>query len=1076
MKNSMSVIKIILFTIFVNCSAAYSYSKVRFEHLTIKQGLSINWIYSICQDREGFIWFGTWYGLNKYDGYTFTSYIHDPDYKKTGLLDNNINTIHEDKYGRLWVGTYNGLHLVDKITGQITPFLNQDGNPTTNVITTITEDKKDNLWLGSFVYLQQFNYNTKHYKLYELPNGWVNSILSDSSGKLWIGSTVGLYRFDPVQNRYTLVRIKNSPDGQPGVTTTYLDQEGVLWVGTNGEGLFKINTKNKSLKADSFNPGNLLNQNITVNGIIEDNKGLLWVGSSDNGLQSINKRTNSVVSYKFDPSDPGSLNSNTIQSIYMDKTGNIWVGTTNGINKIPSQIKPFFTYQFKRSSFTRTDDNRVESVLQDKTGLIWLAMPAGLVKLDSTLNRIAYFPFNPFDLQKQTGQWVQAVYEDRKGQVWIGTDHGLQLFSKSSGKFIRYPFTPPIPFPLKYYSITEDTEGKLWIGGEGGLVAFDPVKNQYTYYHNDPEDSTSLQTNFLRGAMASSTGDIWVYSVAGVSRLNQETGKFKHYTPGDSTSTKTTNEADILDMYEDTQGIIWIATSQGGLNRFDPETNLFSYFTTKDGLSSNNIESIIGDDKGNLWLGTNRGITRFNPKTKLTTIFDENDGLPDNEFIRQSKYKRNGELLFGNLNGLVVFNPDSIRENEEIPIIHITDLKVLGKSVPIIQKEIELSYNKNYLSFDFVALSYNAPEKNQYAYKLEGLDKDWIYVGTRRYASYTNLNPGKYIFHVKGSNSDGVWNEEGKKISIVINPAPWATWWAYTFYVLFAGLLLFSIRRFELNRQRKNSEIKESKLRAEAAELQAKAAEAQAKVIQAENDRKTKELEEARNLQLSMLPKEIPQLPNLNIAVYMQTATEVGGDYYDFSTKEDGSLNICLGDATGHGMKAGTLVSMMKSLFTAESVKLEIGDFFISANTALKKMSLDKMMMAFSMLNIDRTNKIQIANAGIPPIYIHRKNTNDIEEINLKGLPLGAMKYAKYEIYETELNSGDTILMLSDGMPELRNKNDEMFGYKRMKNIFDETANNNPEEIINSLNDAGSNWTNNKVPDDDVTFVVIKVK
>jgi len=278
-----------------------------------------------------------------------------------------------------------------------------------------------------------------------------------------------------------------------------------------------------------------------------------------------------------------------------------------------------------------------------------------------------------------------------------------------------------------------------------------------------------------------------------------------------------------------------------------------------------------------------------------------------------------------------------------------------------------------------------------------------------------------------------------------------------------------------MQRQFKNARLKESELKAKAAEMQAKAAEAQNRAIQAENDRKTKELEEARELQLSLLPKSIPDYPGIQISAYMKTATEVGGDYYDFSTKKDGSLNVAIGDATGHGMKAGTLVTAMKALFSSGSTEVDIKPFFESVNMGLKKMQMERVMMSFAMLNI-KGNRVKMINAGMPPVYHYSQNSNKVEEIKVNGMPLGAMERSDFEIKEISLSKGDCLLMLSDGMPELQNADGEMFGYERLSSHFRQVVDNPAEEIIEYLKNAGSEWVKDKDPDDDVTFVVVKMK
>ncbi|RKY91910.1 MAG: hypothetical protein DRQ13_10930, partial [Ignavibacteriae bacterium] len=308
--------------------------------------------------------------------------------------------------------------------------------------------------------------------------------------------------------------------------------------------------------------------------------------------------------------------------------------------------------------------------------------------------------------------------------------------------------------------------------------------------------------------------------------------------------------------------------------------------------------------------------------------------------------------------------------------------------------------------------------------------------------------------------------------SFIIAPPFWKTWWAYAFYVILVGFGLYNIRNYEKRRMI----LREAeRVRKERTDARIREAELRAQISEAENERKSKELEEARQLQLSMLPRELPNLPNIEIAVYMKTATEVGGDYYDFSFSSDGSLNVAIGDATGHGMKAGTLVSLMKALFTSDSIKLEIGEFFQSSNEALKKMRMERVMMGFAMLNL-KDGKVKLINAGMPPIYLYQKTTGKVEEIALHCLPLGALSIANFNLQKFEVEQGDTILMMSDGFPELQNEHGELFGYDRVQETFEKVVEKHPEEIISYLNDEASHWINGNEPDDDLTFVVIKVK
>ena len=408
---------------------------------------------------------------------------------------------------------------------------------------------------------------------------------------------------------------------------------------------------------------------------------------------------------------------------------------------------------------------------------------------------------------------------------------------------------------------------------------------------------------------------------------------------------------------------------------------------------------------------------------------------------------------FGNMiefyNGVGLYINKS--EEKNYPLL-ISSVSISGQS-HYYNSPKELPFSQNSFIFNYSALNYKDPKQTTYEHFLEGFDKAWSKASNLPFAEYQNLPSGDYTFKVRAITSNGVKTNEAS-YSFIVNPPFWRTWWAYTSYLVFIGFGLVGIRKYELNRRKEN----ENK-----------------KFLQLENNRKTKELEEARQLQLSMLPKQLPQVPHLDIAVYMKTATEVGGDYYDFHVHMDGTLTVVLGDATGHGMMSGMMVSIMKSLFMSDRTNKELKPFFENASAAIKDMQLGRLMMALTCVQISN-NKIVTTNAGMPPLFIYRKNSQTIEEIVINNMPLGAMKEVAYDVKELAIERGDSILLMSDGFPELKNDNNEIYGYKRARNNFEEAANKEPEEIVKFLTEEGKNWTNNKEPDDDVTFVVIKVK
>jgi len=700
---------------------------------------------------------------------------------------------------------------------------------------------------------------------------------------------------------------------------------------------------------------------------------------------------------------------------------------------------------------------------------------------------------------------VFALLEDKLGVLWVGTLGGLDRYHRDSDSFIRYRHEPSDPTTIGsdfIRTIFEDRSGNLWIGTDiGGVSLYNREQDNFTRILNDPDDPYSLSANSVRAIAQDSAGVLWFGTFGGGLDkliLNQDMGKgkrqsemfdshkltFTHY-QHDPNNINSISSNSIQSIFIDKKGIFWIGTFGGGLNRFDPRTETFAHYTENNSeLPNNVIYAVLGDDHGNIWVSSNRGLSKFIPETDDFINYDIDDGLQSKEFNGHACYRnRDGEMFFGGINGFNVFHPDSIRDNPYEPNIAITDFKLFGESVLIgddsplkrhisLTEEVRLAHWQNNISFEFVSLHYNQPEKNRYSYILVNYDTAWREAVQQRTATYTNLEPGEYFFRVRGSNNDGVWNRRGATVKIVISPPYWKTPMAYLGYALLVVGLLFGSYRIQrtvvVKRERARSQLRE-------AELRAQAAEAQARAIQAENERKTHELEKARKLQLSMLPKTLPTVPNLDIAVHMQTATEVGGDYYDFHVDDEGTLTVVIGDATGHGLNAGTLVSVIKSLFIANVSKSDIRTFFEDCTRTIKQLNLGNLYMALSLVRIANDTLIA-SSAGMPPIYIYRKKTRSVEELVIKGMPLGAFDDFLYADETVRLDQGDAVLLLSDGLPELFNEKKEVFDYSRIQQIFADVGSYDPQRIIDHLIEAGEQWRNGRAQNDDITFVILKVK
>ena len=777
-------------------------TSLRFETLSLEQGLSQSVVSVTFQDRQGYLWFGTQDGLNRYDGYHFTIYRPDPD-DPSSLNDRMILDITEDPQGILWVGTMlGGLNRYDAETKSFGHFIHDSGNPQSvsgNCIESLFVDRDGKLWIGtdggvdvldplSGSFLAHYRHDPKDPS--SLPSDTITDILQDRSGVMWIASEAGLsYQ---VQANGPFAHFIHDPADLNSlmgskVSQLYEDHAGDIWLGTE-LGLERLDRQAltfEHFKASPSLPGSLSNP--SVKDILEDLNGNIWVATAD-GLNLLDRQENSFTVYRHKLGDPASLENSIILSLYEDREGILWIGTYGGgVSKMdPGHNKfPILQYDPKNpkniSSF---------GLIEDQAGQLWFTIyGTGLLRVNRATGQYLLYHHDTEDPENSLlDNFVWTVSESRDGLIWVGGNQGLNVLDPVSGQFTHYrnnDHVPGDPFSLNGTTVgfvMEDRQGLLWIAMPSGLDCFNRSTGIFTHYVHDPDDPTSLSKPSVAYLYESQDGAIWLgMNEGGLSRLDRSTGKFTHFqnNPGDPQSISS-NE--VLVITQDSSGGMWLGTTEG-LNQFDPLTGKARHYTVKDGLPNDVIYGILEDDQGYLWLSTNYGLSRFDPRTGTAHNYDYSDGLQSDEFNTYAFTKTSrGELIFAGISGVNIFYPEEIQESTYSPPIVLTQLTQGGAPVNIEassngQSQAILHWPYNYFEFEFAALSFSNPAKNQYAYYLEKFDQGWVDSGAYNYGRYTNLPGGSYILHIKGSNSDGIWNEAGTAVNLSVVPPIWQTWW-----------------------------------------------------------------------------------------------------------------------------------------------------------------------------------------------------------------------------------------------------------------------------------------------------------
>ncbi|HRK88748.1 MAG TPA: two-component regulator propeller domain-containing protein [Anaerolineales bacterium] len=824
---------------------------IRFEQLSLEDGLSQSVVNAILQDNKGFLWIGTDDGLNRYDGYEFKVYkpdTNDPD----SLSDRSVTDLVEDSQGYLWIATrVGGLNRYDPVSGKFTTYMHDENDEQSiadNHISTLLLDR-DGLWVGTGSGLDFFSFETNTFTHYPI---------ADSSLK-------------PVS---------------PSISALFIDSTEKLWIGTSDAGISYYDRENdtfKSYKNSVYNSRSLSHNRILA--ITEDKNGRIWIGTG-NGLNIFNPEENQFTRYKNSRDIPDSLAGNIVYSLYQDRSGALWVGTNQGLDRYDPQEDAFIHHKYQPNVPNSLSNNEIQTIYEDASGVLWIGTyGGGLNKYNRQQDRYAYFRHNPDDPSSLSSNFIFAILADARNQIWVGTfDNGLNLFSPRLEKFTRYKHNPNDPTslsddsiislysdsegvmwigtgsaldrynrgtndfshftpeqssfndPVRFavFAILEDSFGTFWIGSNRGLMQFDKRTKQFTEYKTGNPDTEYISNSRVNVLLEDEDKNLWVGTYDdGLLRIRLETGEISHYRhkPSDRS---TLGSNTVMDIHQDANGNIWVGTHGGGLSLFNPKTGTFANFTENEGLSNNVVYGILEDEAGHLWMSTNFGLSKFDPARRTFRIFTSSDGLQSNEFNQNAFAKdRNGTMYFGGINGLNIFVPQDIKDNVYTPNIALTSITLDGITLETERateyiESITLTWPQDSFEFEFASFAYEQPAKNQYAYMLEGFDTDWINIANQRNGRYTNLPGGTYTLRLRGSNSDGVWNDQGIAIQVIVVPPFWETWWFLSLLVIGFGVSVAGGLRWRVkNIQNRNREL-ERLVRNRTADLEKRTGEIEA--------------------------------------------------------------------------------------------------------------------------------------------------------------------------------------------------------------------------------------------------------
>ncbi len=825
-KNNRSFIFIAIYLscLFISIPKTQSQSKeLSFNHLDVKNGLSNNSVLSITQDSTGFIWLGTKYGLNRFDGRNFKVFKNDPYNSATISSNHFIKKLVWESNQKMWIVS-DGLDLYHSKENTFEPVLTQAEN-----IGNVFKDSRGNLWIGSSSELKFKAAKSKKIIPVKITKNklQVTAFFEDNEHNIWVGTASGLFELSfsnkrIIIKRHFVAQFKNDIKNDQ-ITSIIQDQNLKYWIGTKKSGLYLFDKKSPQLThfvKNSSEKNSLVNNNIRK--ILLHKDGSLWIGTQD-GLSILNTTTYQFVNYQHDPAKPNSLSQNSIYDIFQDKNSSIWIGTYfGGVNVVYSVNTPFTVYRNDNTK-NSISSNIISAIVEDKKHNLWIGTEAGGINyLNRSSQQFTSYKNILNDKSSLGSNLVKTIALDHDQQVWIGTTlGGLNLFDPQTSKFTVFKKNTANSNSIASDNVNcliVNRHNKLFIGTDIGLNIYDIASKKFSFIATSAKTFLNKSINAL---FEDQKGAIWIGTPIGIHVYKDSKLHYKNF----KDSLKRSFTYDINCFKQDSKGQMWAGTYHNGLALLNMRNDTFKIFNVKNGLPSDNVLAITEDKDSNLWISTDNGLVKYNQKSNTFRTFNIQDGLPDNQFNTNSVLKdTKGTIFFGTYNGLVSFVPKTIEKNKVAPDVVLSNLKLFNVPVKIddpngilnqdinYTKTLSFDHNQNIFTLEFAALNFIKSNKNKYAYMLEGFEKKWNYVDIPS-ATYTNLPAGKYHFLVKSANNDGVWNKNIKKISITVFSPVWKTWWAYLIYFAASVAIAYYILQFLKAKSELKRELKFEKMK-----------------------------------------------------------------------------------------------------------------------------------------------------------------------------------------------------------------------------------------------------------------------